>query len=326
MVNIHSGVDHSDLLDNADSADDSERRLLQQCFRVLQTHPDYRVLQRLSLTSLLNSKLIGVRVVVIDTETTGVDFNQDAIIEIGALVVQVDAETGEVGQVEQQFSGLEDPGFPIPVESIKVHGITDDMVKNRSFDDNELYNLVKDAHLIVAHNASFDRVFLEKRFPFFKNLPFACSFKQIDWRAEGFGSNALEFLLYRLGYFYESHRAVNDCEALLGLLTSPLPQSGRLPFELLFEKAALPEFVIHALDSPIELKDALKSKGFRWSATERVWKMAIIGELAGRELIYWLRSQIYRKAENEKIRLGFEKRTARERFSSEPVRVTYKDV
>lgn len=298
----------------------------EQLAHVLSQHSDYRILRRLNLEGRLAPLDEGVRVALIDTETTGVDAVNDAIIELGILVVLVDPQTGQAGPVVARYSELEDPGFPIPPASTEIHGITDAMVKGKAFDDGEVSNVLKDVHLVIAHNAGFDRAFLEKRFAFMQDLPFGCSYRDIDWRAEGYGSAALEFLVYKLGFFYEGHRAIHDCEALLALLAEPLSDSGRMPFTVLFERANEPEYVIHALKSAIETKDVLKAKGFRWSADERVWKIGVQGELQGREMIEWLKREVYRVQPDQKVMLGFEKRTAQRKYSRQCVKVSIKEV
>ena len=75
------------------------------------------------------------------------------------------------------------------------------------------------ANLIIAHNASFDRRFLERRFPGFIDKPWACSAGQVPWAEEGLGSRKLDYLLSRFGFFYDGHRAMADCHAVLHLLS-----------------------------------------------------------------------------------------------------------
>jgi DNA polymerase-3 subunit epsilon len=298
----------------------------EQLAQALGAHPDYRIVRRLDLNGYLTPGIEGVRLALVDTETTGTDATADAIIELGILVVTVDPATGQIGEVVDRYNELEDPGFPIPPASTEIHGITDTMVAGKAFDDAAIKAMLDSATLVVAHNAKFDRAFLEKRFPFMLDTPFACSMQDITWKKEGFGSQALEYLAYRRGFFYEGHRAINDCEALLAVLARPLPVSGRMPCELLFEKAAEPEFVIHAVKAPFETKDILKARGFFWSGDERVWKVSVPGELQGREMIDWLKQAIYGKKTTDKVLLGFEKRSARQKYSRQSIKVSFKEV
>ncbi|MCV6022403.1 DNA polymerase III subunit epsilon, partial [Escherichia coli] len=76
---------------------------------------------------------------------------------------------------------------------------------------------LSDDPLVVAHNAQFDRPFFEKRFAALGHLSWACSASGIDWKALGFESRKLEYLLLRLGWFYEGHRAATDCLAMAWL-------------------------------------------------------------------------------------------------------------
>ena len=53
--------------------------------------------------------------------------------------------------------------------------------------------------LLVAYNARFDRPFFEKRFAALDHLAWVCSVSGIDWKAPGFESRQLEYLLLHLG-------------------------------------------------------------------------------------------------------------------------------
>ena len=67
-------------------------------------------------------------ILVFDTETTGVDPNTDAIVELAAVELQA-------GQVGRSFTLRLNPGCPIPKGASDVHGITDDMVAGEPFFD-----------------------------------------------------------------------------------------------------------------------------------------------------------------------------------------------
>lgn len=88
----------------------------------------------------------------------------------------------------------------------------------KRINDAEVESLLADVSLVIAHNAGFDRVFVESRFPIFATKAWACSFKQIPWSEEGISSGKLEFLAYNCGFHFTGHRASTDCHALLEVL------------------------------------------------------------------------------------------------------------
>ena len=95
------------------------------------------------------------RYVAFDTETTGLDHNRDAIVEIAAARV-VD------GVVVDTFQQLVHPGMLIPDEASKVNHITFDMVVLQPHIEEVLpafLNFVGD-DVLAAHNARFDARFL----------------------------------------------------------------------------------------------------------------------------------------------------------------------
>ena len=136
----------------------------------------YRVIRPLEIrmaycTEQPPAKLITVAI--LDTETTGINHSQDKIIELGMVLVEVCPLTGQAYRVLKVFNELEDPGIPIPEESTRVHHITDEMVAGKRINDAEVESLLADVSLVVAHNAGFDRVFVESRFPIFATKAWA---------------------------------------------------------------------------------------------------------------------------------------------------------
>ncbi|MFM8865435.1 MAG: 3'-5' exonuclease [Limnohabitans sp.] len=262
--------------------------------RALDAHPDYKVLRRLMPREDWGEVPAGGtrRVIVLDTETTGLDAKSERIIELAMLSVLVDTATGHpVGQVTT-YESFEDPGKPIPQAITGITGIDDTMVRGQRIDDARVAELVQAADLIVAHNAGFDRPFVEARLPVFANRPWNCSFAGIDWRGQGSGSAKLEFLAHERGWFYDAHRALTDCHALLQVLAVPLA-TGVSGLQQLLHGAAAIRYKLRATGAPFEAKDALKARGYRWDGEGRVWWTSLAGEEALQEEAHWLKTSVY---------------------------------
>jgi DNA polymerase III subunit epsilon len=271
---------------------------LETLARQLEQHPDYRVLRRLVPChdhgpAPDDPAAPLQRVLVLDTETTGLSHRSDRIIELAMLLVQVDVARGRpVGPVTV-FEAFEDPGMPIPEAAQAVTGITDDMVRGQRIDDVAVRALVDQADLVIAHNAGFDRPFMEARFPFLAEKPWACSFMEIDWKALGAGSAKLGALAQDRGWFFEAHRAQVDCHALLQVLAQPLSPDGPTGLAQLLQSAGQPSYRLAATAAPFEAKDALKARGYRWDAEARVWCCSLASpDLLDAEC-RWLRAEVY---------------------------------
>jgi DNA polymerase-3 subunit epsilon len=68
-----------------------------------------------------------------------------------------------------------------------------------------------------------------------------------------------------IGLFHQAHRAVDDCHALIEVLSAKVGKLNRSAFATLLERARRKTVRIWAEQSPFELKDALKKCGYKWS-------------------------------------------------------------
>lgn len=233
----------------------------------------------------------------VDVETTGLDPIRDEIIEL-AMVPFVYGLDGHIYAVEEPFNRLRQPSQPIPAEITALTGIDDSMVANQTIDPFEVTAFAARAVLIIAHNAAFDRRFLERFCSSFSTTAWACSMTQVDWTKEGHEGLKLSYLATGAGFFYDRHRASNDCLAALELLAQPLHRSGRPALTELLERARIPTWRIWAENSPFDLKDDLKARGYRWNGdgngTPRAWYIDVVDEQRETELEY-LKREIYRR-------------------------------
>jgi exodeoxyribonuclease X len=155
---------------------------------------------------------------VLDIETTGIDPEQDAIIEIAS--VDVTRASGDfVGTSTYDIVRLLDtlvvPGRPIPPEASAVHHIVDaDMVDARPLPD--AIGMFNDADAYVAHNCAFERGFLDRHFG---EKPWVCTFKcalRVWPDAPGHSNQVLRYWLGLIEPFgrprqeLPTHRALSD--------------------------------------------------------------------------------------------------------------------
>ncbi|MBW6469234.1 MAG: DNA polymerase III subunit epsilon [Coriobacteriia bacterium] len=149
-------------------------------------------------------------VVLVDIETTGFDPARDRVIEIAAAIMRGP-------EVLDTFHTLVDPGCAIPPEIVRLTGITDDEVSGAPAPDAAASSLASfvDGRDVVAHNAPFDRGFLERlagggRFPgeWIDTLQLALiAFPRLS-------SHRLRDLAEAFGGEAPSHRAPDDVRAL----------------------------------------------------------------------------------------------------------------
>jgi DNA polymerase III subunit epsilon len=290
----------------------------QEMAQLLEQDPDFRVLRRLvPITDFgpAPEASTALHVLVLDTETTGLSHQTDKIIELAMLLVRVDAVTGlPFGPVEI-LEGFEDPGMPIPAIAKEVTGISDDMVAGQRLDDEAVNAMLARADLIVAHNAGFDRPFVEARFPAGASKAWACSFADIDWKAAGAGSLKLGALAQDHGWFFDAHRAQVDCHALLQVLARPVNKTTTTGLSQLMLAASRPSFKLRATGSPFESKDLLKGRGYRWDAEAKVWFCTLPDQERLDAELAWLKDEVYGR---RSARVEVEALDSRVRYSARP--------
>ena len=137
---------------------------------------------------------------------------------------------------------------------------------------------------------------------------------EVEWRAHGFEGSRLGYLLNGIGMFHRSHRAVDDCHALLEILAYSIPGIGRTALALLLENARRKTIRIWAEQSPFDLKGELKKRGYRWSTGDegrpKAWYVDV-DETEHDDEIEYLRKSIYLRD----VDLFTQTLTALDRFS-----------
>lgn len=275
----------------------TERLTYEEMAATLEKTGDYKVLRRLSWQSPLslpdNARTkLGV---FLDLETTGLDPNDDEIIEFGMLPFTYSLD-GRIFEIGDAFNRLRQPSGPIPDQVVALTGITDQMVSGKTVEPEEVEKFVRPAALIIAHNAAFDRKFCERFSDVFRNKPWACSMSQVPWREEGVEGLKLKFLAAEFGFFFDGHRAVDDCLAGLTILSRSLPISRETALSRLLSEARRKSVRIFAEGAPYDARRLLKMRGYRWSdgseGLYKCWWKEVADNEVATEMVF-LREHVY---------------------------------
>lgn len=246
---------------------------LTDTIRRIEAGGDHRVLSRLVVrdgpTGIAGDLTDTHVAIVVDTETTGLDPDLDSIIEISMRRCRYN-DAGQILKIDRARTWREDPGRPLSPEIVKLTGICDADLVGQEIDTEAATSMLKSADVIIAHNACFDRNFVEHRLPDASGLAWACSCREIDWPAAGYDGRNLGWLLAQAGWFHGAHRADADVDAVIQLLQQTMPD-GRTALRQLVDTASSPSLLVRAVGTHFDVKDVLKARGYRWDAKGSVW-------------------------------------------------------
>ena len=159
------------------------------------------------------------RRIILDTETTGLDFDKDRIIEIACLELIDDVFSGE------RFHNYYSPeNIIISKQSEEIHGLSNDFLKKYKSFENEIQSFLEfigNSQLII-HNAQFDLSMINNALKRIgkKKIPEEQTLCTLDLSKKKFpgSKNNLNALCRRFGISLaerEKHSAITDCFLLL---------------------------------------------------------------------------------------------------------------
>ena len=159
-----------------------------------------------------------MRKLLLDTETTGLDYENDRIIEVACLELFDDVITGNT------FHKYYNPGeIIISDQAEQIHGLSNSFLRKfEKFDDqvDDLIDFIADSFLII-HNAQFDISMLNSSFkrsgkPIIKDSRTICTLEMAKKKFPG-SKNNLNALCRRFNISLEhrvKHGALTDCRLL----------------------------------------------------------------------------------------------------------------
>lgn len=206
-----------------EEACESESEDTMRALRILSSHPLFSVCKRIQdrFPIIIPEEPYYI-VTIVDTETSGLDASENELIELAMLSFAVSKTKGFLGIVST-YEGLSQPKVPVSSDITRITGITNEQLEGQTIQWGRVREILSRTKYVVCHNTRFDRAFLEQQTPEdiqerVKSMQFACTLEDINWYVRGYDPRKLDYLNFKLGYFYEAHRALNDCFATLNLL------------------------------------------------------------------------------------------------------------
>ena len=212
---------------------------------------------------------------IVDVETTGLDFEENAPIEFGAILFDVEHRA-----ITHQFSALLPSAVPNGAEDLNK--IPDSLLDTAAVRMGwgltplrYLQHLHNCADAILAHNVEFDRQWLLPMLSSnegglagsWRQKPWLCTLRDFRWKLPGIRSapSVVDLALAHGVPVWQTHRALTDCSYLAQVLASRQD----LP-ELLLD-AQTPQILYEAVVI-YEQREMVKAAGFRWQEhKERTW-------------------------------------------------------
>lgn len=213
-------------------------------------------------------KLLGL-----DFETTGLSFEDDRIIEIGAVLW--DSETGKPLQIFSHLVKHEDSP-ELTSEITEITGITQEMIDTYGVGASKVFpalaTFFKKADAVVAHNGrEFDRPMLEAHLSRtggnMPALPWIDTMLDVPY-SEKITTRKLSHLAADHGFLNPfAHRAIFDVMTMLMVLQ-------KYNVEEVFQLSQEPDVTLIAQVS-FEEKDLAKNRHYKWHAETRTWRKTL---------------------------------------------------
>lgn len=206
-------------------------------------------------------------VVIIDTETTGLDPATDSIVEVGAVLYSVQHRT-----IVESFSALvrgdsnaAEAVNRIPAEALKsAPSTTYARERLRAMVDS-----VTGPAVWMAHRAEFDQGFLSMiDSSLARRLPWVCSKFDMEWPCSKLGASCVEMALAHGVPVVSAHRALTDCMLIAKTLENVQAMGHDLTAML--ARATRPKALFCAKVS-YDDREKAKAAGFAWEPSSKRW-------------------------------------------------------
>ena len=264
-----------------------------------------------------NDSVVGF----LDTETTGIVHGEDEIIELAIVITHVETKSGKIARAEPARTWFRKPDTEISGYVSTITGIDSNTVKNPTWNKAEIGETLRKCDWLIAHNAGFDRPFVEEAMGQEYNAKWGCSLEDIDWMKRRTAGRSLGALCASAGLWFAAHRAHTDARACAALTqTQDRENPERRLLGTLLANASRTSTLI-GIETRFwpgnSVNAAFRRNGLRHDPEKRTWWTDARSAERAREIVecaatHWPQAQIVRAAGNPRTRYRKPQWTSRE--------------
>lgn len=204
-------------------------------------------------------------ILIIDTETTGLDTENGQVLEIAAIFYNIETRC-IISQVSTLLYAEENPAFAI--NKIKVEACKETVPQIQIDALSLVKQMMMDCDALVAHNAAFDKKWIETIAllqPISRIKKWICTKNDVTWPVrKGTPLNLIQICVDLAVPIVDAHRALSDCTLLVGALNKIDDLQAFLD-----ESAKGKVTVFARLD--YDHRQLAKDYGFHWDNLRKVW-------------------------------------------------------